>query len=417
MIGCKHCQTLNSLDSVFCRKCGTSLPDAELQEAKEKLDLLIAEGTHSFNEGRIDEAFAIAESAAVSNPVSVNALALKGMCHERRGEIAEALEAYEQVVQLNPDSALDKIKLNQLRNLLVARTQPTPVPDRRLASIAAVAASVLVICLGALGATYLNKQNTAQDLAKANVDQKPIGDAGAPENTEQPAGDLQNTTPENQATPQGLGGTKIGEVPPVKQDQGTGLQSVPDDTVLRPLVPQGPIGTGLPAPVGGSGATQVPSGGNTVAQTNNNEAGKPELDPQPTTPPAVNAEEDPGIIEIKVTRGGTPVVGGGEDASAANANANGAEALLRTARNQYETGNFGGAANSYERALRFGADTGLVNQRLGMTYERLGRKDDAIAAYTKAVQSLESAVAKGQTSKQRALDSSRAALATLKGGQ
>ena len=89
MVACKHCSTPNTLDSTFCKRCGTALPEDDVLAGKEKLDALIAEGNKSFNEGRTDEAMAVAETALASNPTSTNALSLKVLCHERRGELAE----------------------------------------------------------------------------------------------------------------------------------------------------------------------------------------------------------------------------------------------------------------------------------------------------------------------------------------
>src|SRR5687768_2587278 len=104
MVACTKCESMNSLDSVFCKKCGGALPEEELQVSRQKLDELLKEGFSIFNEGRTEEAMMVAESVIMSNPTSSAAHSLKGMCHERKGEFGEALESYERVVELNPDS-------------------------------------------------------------------------------------------------------------------------------------------------------------------------------------------------------------------------------------------------------------------------------------------------------------------------
>ena len=98
MISCKQCGTHNGLDSTFCRKCGTVIGETEIQEGRAKLDILTAEGNAAFTEGRTDEALAVADSVLLSDPDSVPALWLKAICHERRDEIAEALDCADRIV-------------------------------------------------------------------------------------------------------------------------------------------------------------------------------------------------------------------------------------------------------------------------------------------------------------------------------
>ena len=139
MVTCKHCSSPNTLDSKFCRRCGTVIPIPELEEAQVKLDVLVAEGVAAFNAGRTDEALAIAETALASNPRMVNALSLASDCHARRQEFARALEYADQIVDQNPDSELDRIKRNQLRTQLEKTLEVPAGPDKRMALAAALA--------------------------------------------------------------------------------------------------------------------------------------------------------------------------------------------------------------------------------------------------------------------------------------
>src|SRR6476659_3355802 len=106
MVSCRQCNTHNSLDSVFCKKCGSTILDEDRAIAAEKLSFMIADGNKLFADGRTDDAMMVAETAVASDPSSSAALSLKGMCYERKGQLAEALECFEQVVMLNPDSTL-----------------------------------------------------------------------------------------------------------------------------------------------------------------------------------------------------------------------------------------------------------------------------------------------------------------------
>ena len=150
MVRCPDCETPNSVDSKFCRFCGAPLPEEERIDAQVKLNELIAEGNKLFNEGRTDEALLIAESAISSSPNDTRALSLKGMCLERAGYLADALELYERVVELNPDSPLDKIKVTHVRNRLAAKAAEVPPPNRRIALIGASAAIVFVMAVGSI---------------------------------------------------------------------------------------------------------------------------------------------------------------------------------------------------------------------------------------------------------------------------
>jgi tetratricopeptide (TPR) repeat protein len=119
-------------------------------------------------------------------------------------------------------------------------------------------------------------------------------------------------------------------------------------------------------------------------------------------------------MDIKVvSRGSNPT-----STSSGSVGANGVEALVRTARQQYQLGNWASAATSFERALRAGADPGSNNQRLAQCYEKLGRNSDAVGAYNRAIEAYQSDVNSGSGDKSRlqaALDSCRQAVKVLGG--
>ena len=446
MVSCRQCATLNTLDSAYCRKCGVALPAEDVTEAQAKLDSLVAKGFTSFNEGRTDEALAIAENALDSNPTMVLALSLASDVFVRRGDLATALDYADKVVELNPDSDLDRIRRNQLRTRIQSEIRVAE-PDRRSAMVAAVAAVVLVGCIGAIGAKFLS-QPKAED--KTGV----VANLTPSQNLVNPTGTLgaANSNPTTGSTP-AAGGTGVGNGTPSNiQNTGggdTGNENRGDETTNSGYSDRRrndgnqsfPLsrfnGDSLPA-VGSTTVTplrpNVPEGGSVDPQpqpeTNpTSEANKIKTDPGKTTEKGLSVppepEPDPGQITISVRRpgtssprvnntaGGTVPVTGAEPISGA-----GVQALLRSASQQFQAGNLTASATSYERALANGADPISTNQRLGMVYERLGRNGEAINAYNRVIQAAQTVLGSGSGNSSRiqnALDTAKQAVRALGG--
>ncbi len=401
MVSCKHCSTPNSLDSTFCKRCGTALPAEDVQVAQEKLTALIAEGNTAFNEGKTDEAMAIAESAIASNPTSVPALSLKSLCHERRGELAEALECADLIVDLNPDSELDKIKRNQLRTKLSVSVQlASQPPDRRSAFIGAIATVVLVVCVGIGAAKFINRGSVAKNdgvaaLAPAippvNQTQQIVPNSNSNPNTQ-----LQPSAPPRQPTVEEPGindpdqtrslnrpGTGI---LPRQGDPGiTGeIRTQEDPLTLKPgttTTTNPPIVT--PTSTSGSKPGQGDSGQDPPPTPENSK-------PQPQN-------TDPGQIEIKVSNGSHSSGFG----STAALGSGGVSALIKVGVTRYQLGSYGAAASSFDQALRAGGDQVTVNQWLGRCYGSMGRKSEEIDAYKRCVSACQSAISNGGGNKDR----------------
>ncbi|MDR3689077.1 MAG: tetratricopeptide repeat protein [Fimbriimonas sp.] len=428
MVACKHCSTPNTLDSTFCKRCGTALPEDAVQAAKEKLDALVSEGNVSFNEGRTDEALAVADSAVASNPSSIGALSLKTLCHERRGELAEALECAEKIVELNPDSELDKIKRNQLRSKLAATVQlATNEPDRKLALIGAISAVILFICVGIGAAKLINRTDSSKSAASGTK----IESAPPPLQQTQPAANQQvaqnNAPPVQQSSArnnnQGQGDTSnmagdSDREPPLVlpnapgslplQGNGSGTLEVGSD--------QNPAVRGI---IGGNGSSS--NSGGTVAKpivsnNGNGRTGEVGGDPNPGTlnPTGGQAAEDPGKIEINLSSGASrPSFGGSQSVSTG-----GISALVHVGMQRFQLGQFSAAASTFEQALKSGGDQITLNQRLGQCYDNLGRKNDAVEAYKRGIAACQSALASGTGNRdgiQKRLDSCQQALKVLQG--
>ena len=407
MVSCKRCITPNSLDSKFCRSCGVALAEEDLELAVAEHESLVGEGYHALNEGRTDEAALIAASAVESNPSSLSALSLRGMCHEREGELAEALACYEKVVDLHPDSALDKIKVTQLRNLLAGRAAHVEPPNRKRALLGALAAVVFVVAVSSIAAMLTQGGDGTRVASNEPKASDPVGFTGAPgavnsaptATTESPTAPAVNPPAVN-PNPNPTPSIQF----PALGNPAAGQPGLPNPNGFEPVVPEGPIGPQTrPLPENPRPGVRPPDADDPVGPPIN-------PDPRPTAP-----REDTGMIDIKVSSGGPRVPTGG---SATN-DANGLEALQRTARQQYQLGKYADAARSYEQMLRFGGDSGSTNQRLGQCYEKLGKSTEAGTAYTRAIGALELSLksGKGDTGRtQAALDACRQALKIVKGG-
>lgn len=392
MIACKQCESMNSLDGAFCKKCGATLPEEEVAAGLLKLEELSKEGFHLFNEGRTEEARMVAEAALLTHPSFAAALSLKGMCHEREGHVAEALECFERVVEQNPDSTLDKIKVTQLRNKLAAPI-PEPAPNRTLAIAGAAATVALVIALGALfGSINVN----AKDKTAMN---KPAIDAGVGRPMP-PAQEPAEKVDPNQA---------VGEPPPVvNPGPGAGIPPVsPNGSGITippydgPKLPDPNDQGNKPVDLGNIVINPVaPSGGPEKAAVK-----PPGNDPSPVD--VVQKQETKPVMEMTIiSGGGTRKLGGGSEPVNQGLSA---KALLEAANAKFMLGRYGEAAQAYQSALNAGAKSGSTNQRLGDSYKHLGQRDAAIAAYTRAAKAYE------ESGNARAADVCRQAIKDLGG--
>lgn len=416
MVACKKCLTENSLDSLFCRHCGEAIAGDERLEAKQKHEQLISEGYRIFNEGRTAEALLVAESTLAEDSRSTSALSLKGMCHERVGELAEALAAYERVVELNPDSALDKIKVTHLRQSISGKTLAEPVSaPRGKALLGAAAAVVLVVAVGVAiasnGSTPTRVAMTTVDPLTGTTDtfagselQQPAGNQAAGQETQAVTQPKPQPSPSQQPSSGGTvvpppasgyryGGTRPSVLPQVGGSELEGAIGP------RPVTLAPPKNIQLtPEPSRGAEEGPDPKVGGPVTGNGIDVSAKP-------------VEEQP-IIEIKVSNPRPNTPGGSTPIS----DDNGAEALLKTANQQFLLGRFSQAASTYESALRAGASSGSTNQRIAQSYANLGNRDAAAAAYKRAISSYEASLSRGESPRTRsALESCRQALKVLGG--
>lgn len=420
MVACPKCALNNTIDSAFCRKCGYALPQDLVAEAQNKLKELVNKGMTSFNEGNTEEAMGIAEHAVMANPAYPEGHALKGMVHERRSEYAQALDCFETVVSLNPDSTIDKIKLNQLRNAFAQRTAE-PKVDRKGALMAAMAAVLLVSSVGAITYRVVSSSketpaNSAQTsgTTQGNLvsNQNPVN----PINPGNPGTTISNpapSTPGNQLTDDGV--KPLGGDESTDNSSNRGGLPKPRDNGWRtnqidPVTPNGPIGsrpprnqnnggggTGLP-PVTGNGNEN--NGGGSVPSPSNPPSRGTEDTPPPTKP-ITDGDKDPGQIDIKITNA---------------KGASGSEAVRRSANEMLKGGDNESAAKAFESAAKAGSG-GKAHQRQAQALNASGKRAEAVAAYERAISAYESDLKAGRgnaDANQAGLNSSKAALRALK---
>jgi tetratricopeptide (TPR) repeat protein len=439
MVSCRQCVTLNTLDSAYCRKCGVILLIDDVEEAQLRLDKLVADGITAFNEGRTDEALAVAETALDSNPTMVSALSLAADVFVRRGDLATALDYADKVVDLNPDSDLDRIRRNQLRGRLQDEIRVAESPDRRNALVAAIASVVLVGCFGILGARYINQPKDTTPLVASNSTVNDGGESsagGRKAGTDQVGGTVsQPTNPVNTGQPL----VTNPAVQPVNNgggavdNSGNAISDGDRPSSDRNFSNRLPLtrynGGTLPDPtapnMGDTAVTPLPVTG----PTDSTKPTKPKGDPDPipdgkanNAAPVADPEPDPGEISIQVRKDpGAPRrnsnTGGSVATDAGAISDTGLQALVKSASQQFQAGNLTVAASTYERALAAGGDPISTNQRLGMIYDRLGRNGEAINAYNRVISAAQSALNSGSTSPriQNALETAKQAVKALGG--
>jgi len=126
---CHECGTGNTVDSKYCKECGTKindgyrtmmlsvqdLPVGQSDETLDKLTRLLDMAFWHNEAGNRDAAIVAAEAALAINPNSTTAHSLLGTLYEKKGDDEAAIKHFEAVLALNPDSAADAAKLDQLR--------------------------------------------------------------------------------------------------------------------------------------------------------------------------------------------------------------------------------------------------------------------------------------------------------------
>ena len=137
---CHDCGTGNTVDSKYCKECGTKINDGfrtmmlsvqdlaqgQSDEALDRLTRLLDMAFWHNEAGNIAAAITAGEAALAINPNSTTAHSLLGSLYEKKGEDDKAIEHFEAVLALNPNSQADASKLDQLRRGVHVRAVSPP---------------------------------------------------------------------------------------------------------------------------------------------------------------------------------------------------------------------------------------------------------------------------------------------------
>ena len=147
---CPNCNTINAKTGKYCRQCGTRLdvlvfrePEAEPKPDEVGLGEELFAVLELFESGDLDAALEKSEKLVLANPSSASAHSIVALVYERKAEyelsegeadrardlLKHAVEHYEAIIDLNPDSAADREKLASLRLRQTGQEAPS---DTRL---------------------------------------------------------------------------------------------------------------------------------------------------------------------------------------------------------------------------------------------------------------------------------------------
>lgn len=342
MIECQDCKTQNTPDSKFCKLCGHGLvaPATVAAVKPEEIDTLLNEGFQLLHESKEAEAGYLADAILRVDPENSTALALKAMVCEQKGEIAEAVAYYEQVVLHNPDSTIDRIKLNQLRKQLDEAPGPDDLEYKSrnwIAILSGVAATAVVIAVGVMLGLQNRNQPPPESLVTSNASGFNFQEAKQPTNPN-PQPNVQNPAP-NQPNGNGL------------PNPGTSVR--PNPGVWNP-------GNVILSPEGGNNVLPNPAGSNNNNNSSSANNGGGATPPINDDPPDRPKPPKPSIYEI------TPHNGGGGDDGAVSEN------TYRIAVNKMKAGDYRGALRDFQASLNGSRNPALTHQFMARCCKALG---------------------------------------------
>ncbi len=379
---CTKCGVRNTHDSKFCRNCGLVIPDhVPPPETVERLEKRLEEAFNLFHEASYDEALiAVGEVLAIERD-NVNAISLKAMIYEKQGEVGPAIDAYEQVLVLNPDSVADRIKLEELKRPSAVPKEPELVLiEKKSPLMISLVAGLSVLAIGLITVTLLVLLNPGIIGKSAQTSTQPVtipqGPAVVSNSSSVPPGTVTTATTPQQAPP-ALPDTNT-PVPPAAIGDDAQAPVAPK-TGFSPMPPLIVNPDSMPTPA--SAVQPILPSGNPAQSDNTNAAAN-------TNDKTSKTSDVKAKYEISVTGGNTPKNrysnsnSGTPQGLSPDAES---QAYARIGREYQMSGNHKQAVAAYLRALPNSPDKAKIYQQIGTCYRYLRDNNNAATYLEKAI--------------------------------
>jgi tetratricopeptide (TPR) repeat protein len=455
---CTQCKTRNPIGNKFCRECGgaLTLPEGSLEaeeaarieaeRRREQVASLLADAYRKREQKEYAEALPLAEEAANLMPDSTSAQAMLSTLYERLDRNDEAIAAMARVVELNPDSAADRERLDHLRRGIHIPPHTEEEEPKRpyapylpMVAAGSVAALVLLIGLSVLSRGRAARQTSATIAAVAPSTEAadPLAGNTPPQQSYVPPSDARedpfapltpiapsaapHATPRMVALPRPTEGASVAAasprrfIPPAPVTIAETVSRAGNSSSGTSGLP--PLGANENATSGGFG-----SGGRiSVGPPQASNSG---VDDSGAAGQIQEASQNNGLPPgsyIKVKVGAPPSPGSGEstpEPSPPPAPASApTENPMTRAQHLQSSGRYKEAITSYHEALSAGAAAGEAYQGIARSYEELGDSAAARTAYRDALRAYESQSAAGKNTDaaQRGIATCKAALEVLGG--
>lgn len=461
---CTACGVKNSPESNYCKQCGHKIDrpipvkiseeafDRALPE-EEQVSALLERAYRLRADGDIEGAIALCHEALALKAGSTSAHSLLGQLYAQQGEREKAVQEYERVLQLNPGSIADRVKLDELRasedtetpaltgrpRIVLTEQKFTPESARNGLAIAACAV-ILMLTGGAFALKFW-----PQSPAPSSSSSKENGFASA-DVTQPPAFQQTDTTQRHQEIASGAASApNTGERAAVQTPVGTGtgnLFSQPSPATAPHRQNSAPVqmASSVPPPSGNTGTAP----GLTIKEVPDSPA-KSRLQPKADNSRVLLSGDDSVTedgdgnytIRVKTGSGASRVTGGGNNAENGSG---GTGAIIRvsdgnsgTTTTASDIGNpprheasaaiamgndlkdkkdYNRAIAAYQKALSgAGDETASVYQAIAICFQAKGDRDSAIKNYERAISEWERLI-----SESRKADIARSAIRVCKNG-
>lgn len=348
-----------------------------------QVERLMHEAMSLYEQGRLEEALLACEGALALDESYAPALSLKGLIHERRGQIREAIDAYERVQAVNPLSVSERARLEALRRQRSAVARPAPNRPLWIEALPAVLAFLgagIILLVGLfLIMRWTAPAPSSPPTAVSNAPAEPRRETQPP-SIPPPA----QETPAPSTSPQTV-------VPPVMVDPSR-VALAPTET---PPPPRGTIPT-LPAPESNANSERPSSPPPAPSKTDTNSEVMPDVKVE---------ETQRGVYEIRVQR-----VGERQNTQRTPNRPSNNDSLTQ-AQNYQRAGKYREAVQAYLQALPNAPNPAEVYQQIAICYLRLGEKANARVYFQQAIAEYERQIQAG-----RDVDAARQGIAACQNG-